>query len=287
MLDSIVESSIRNRWLVLLAVAAMAAFGVYNYHACRSTRCRTSPTCRCRSTPRRRAIRRSRPSSGSPSRSRPRWPGCRGLDYTRSLSRYGLSQVTVVFKDGTDIYFARQRVGERLQEARVAVAAGPRARAGPDRDRPGRDLHVDVLSVEHGATKPDGEPYDTDRPAHHAGLGRAAAAAQRARRHRGQHDRRLRAADTWSRPDPARLLAYGLTLARRGRRARAQQRERRRRLHRAERRAVPRPRAGPGRDARAICARSCVDARDGAPIRVRDVAEVGDRPGTAHRRGHR
>ena len=39
------------------------------------------------------------------------------LESTRSLSRYGLSQVTVIFRDGTDIYFARQLVNERLQEA--------------------------------------------------------------------------------------------------------------------------------------------------------------------------
>jgi len=38
------------------------------------------------------------------------------LDYTRSLSRYGLSQVTVAFKDGTDIYFARPLINEKLQE---------------------------------------------------------------------------------------------------------------------------------------------------------------------------
>src|SRR5262245_5855503 len=42
--------------------------------------------------------------------------GLPGLDYTRSLSRYGLSQVTVVFKDGTDLFFARQQVAERLQQ---------------------------------------------------------------------------------------------------------------------------------------------------------------------------
>jgi cobalt-zinc-cadmium resistance protein CzcA len=40
------------------------------------------------------------------------------LDYTRSISRYGLSQVTVVFEDGTDIYFARQLVAERIQEVK-------------------------------------------------------------------------------------------------------------------------------------------------------------------------
>ncbi len=40
------------------------------------------------------------------------------LEYTRSLSRYGLSQATVIFKDGTDIYFARQLVNERIQEVK-------------------------------------------------------------------------------------------------------------------------------------------------------------------------
>jgi cobalt-zinc-cadmium resistance protein CzcA len=48
--------------------------------------------------------------------------GLPGLDYTRSISRYGLSQVTVVFEDGTDLYFARQQVGR-------AHAAGPFATA--------------------------------------------------------------------------------------------------------------------------------------------------------------
>src|SRR5262245_51250101 len=47
--------------------------------------------------------------------------GLAGLEYTRSLSRYGLSQVTVVFEDGTDIYFARQQVSERLQTVRGSL----------------------------------------------------------------------------------------------------------------------------------------------------------------------
>ena len=46
------------------------------------------------------------------------------LANTRSLSRYGLSQVTVVFEDGTDLYFARQLVNERLQEARGGLPSG-------------------------------------------------------------------------------------------------------------------------------------------------------------------
>ena len=40
------------------------------------------------------------------------------LESTRSLSRYGLSQITVIFDEGTDIYFARQLVAERMNAAR-------------------------------------------------------------------------------------------------------------------------------------------------------------------------
>ncbi|HMZ59095.1 MAG TPA: efflux RND transporter permease subunit, partial [Leptospiraceae bacterium] len=39
------------------------------------------------------------------------------VEEVRSVSRYGLSVVTIVFKDGTDIFHARQMVGERLKEA--------------------------------------------------------------------------------------------------------------------------------------------------------------------------
>ena len=44
--------------------------------------------------------------------------GLPNLQYTRSVSRYGLSQVTIIFSDDTDIYFARQLVNERLSSAR-------------------------------------------------------------------------------------------------------------------------------------------------------------------------
>jgi cobalt-zinc-cadmium resistance protein CzcA len=53
------------------------------------------------------------------------------LDYTRSLSRYGLSQVTVIFQDGTDIYLARQLVSERLAEVRSQLAEGIEPAMGP------------------------------------------------------------------------------------------------------------------------------------------------------------
>ena len=50
--------------------------------------------------------------------------GLPDLEEIRSISKFGLSQVTVVFKDGTDIYFARQQVQERLQQAREEIPEG-------------------------------------------------------------------------------------------------------------------------------------------------------------------
>ncbi len=57
--------------------------------------------------------------------------GMPNVDYTRSLSRYGLSQVTAVFKDKTDIYFARQIVSQRLQEASARIPSGITPVMGP------------------------------------------------------------------------------------------------------------------------------------------------------------
>src|SRR5215212_5273311 len=53
------------------------------------------------------------------------------LEETRSISQFGLSQVTVVFDDSVDIYFARQLVNERLQEAREQLPPGAKAEMGP------------------------------------------------------------------------------------------------------------------------------------------------------------
>jgi cobalt-zinc-cadmium resistance protein CzcA len=57
--------------------------------------------------------------------------GIRGLEYTRSISRNAFSQVTAVFSESTDIYFARQQVGERLAEARRSLPPGVDPRMGP------------------------------------------------------------------------------------------------------------------------------------------------------------
>ncbi|MFG6440259.1 efflux RND transporter permease subunit [Roseateles sp. LKC17W] len=80
------------------------------------------------------------------------------LAQTRSLSRYGLSQVTVVFEDGTDIYFARQLVGERLQQARASLPAGLTPTLGPISTGLG-EITMWTVEARPGALKPDGSPY--------------------------------------------------------------------------------------------------------------------------------
>lgn len=81
------------------------------------------------------------------------------LESTRSLSRYGLSQVTVVFVDGTDIYFARQLVNERLQEARESLPPGMADPAlGPIATGLG-EIFMWTVEVEEGARKEDGTEY--------------------------------------------------------------------------------------------------------------------------------
>ena len=115
------------------------------------------------------------------------------LDYTRSVSRYGLSQVTVVFEDGTDIYFARQLVAERLQAVKSQLPAGIEPELGPIATGLG-EIFMYTVDAAPGARNADGSPIDADRPAPGAGLDHAPAAAAGARRDRGQHHRRLRQA---------------------------------------------------------------------------------------------
>jgi cobalt-zinc-cadmium resistance protein CzcA len=80
------------------------------------------------------------------------------LEQVRSLSKYGLSQVTVVFKDGTDIYFARQLVNERLQEAKARLPPKVEPSMGPTATGLGEIFYWTVETKE-GARKPDGSPY--------------------------------------------------------------------------------------------------------------------------------
>lgn len=84
--------------------------------------------------------------------------GLPGLQQTRSLSRSGLSQVTAIFADGTDLFFARQLVGERLQTAREQLPEGVDAVMGPISTGLGEIFLWTVEAVD-GALKEDGTPY--------------------------------------------------------------------------------------------------------------------------------
>lgn len=87
--------------------------------------------------------------------------GIPGLEYTRSLSRNGFSQVTAVFADDVDIYFARQQVGERLREAGESLPPGAEPVMGPISTGLG-EVYMYTVHYAHpsgeGAQTKDGEP---------------------------------------------------------------------------------------------------------------------------------
>ncbi|WP_122556008.1 CusA/CzcA family heavy metal efflux RND transporter [Pseudomonas viridiflava] len=84
--------------------------------------------------------------------------GLPGLQQTRSLSRSGLSQVTVIFEDGTDLFFARQQVNERLQIAKDQLPEGVETMMGPVSTGLG-EIFLWTVEAREGARKEDGTPY--------------------------------------------------------------------------------------------------------------------------------
>lgn len=85
--------------------------------------------------------------------------GLPSLAYTRSLSRYGLSQVTVVFNEGTDLYFARNIISERLNTIKGKLPAGLDPEMGPISTGLG-EIFMYTIAAEPTAIQPDGTPYD-------------------------------------------------------------------------------------------------------------------------------
>lgn len=85
--------------------------------------------------------------------------GLPDLEYTRSLSRYGLSQVTVVFKEGTDIFFARNLIDERLSSIKGALPPGLEPEMGPIATGLG-EIFMYTVEAEPGAKQANGSPYD-------------------------------------------------------------------------------------------------------------------------------
>lgn len=158
MFERIIRFAIEQRWLVLLAVLGMAALGVFSYQKLPIDAVPDITNVQVQ-------INTEAPGySPLETEQRITFPietamaGLPGLQQTRSLSRYGLSQVTVIFKDGTDIYFARQLVNERIQSVREQLPAGVGAAIGPISTGLG-EIFLWTVEAKPGAKKPDGTPY--------------------------------------------------------------------------------------------------------------------------------
>ncbi|MBX7121638.1 MAG: CusA/CzcA family heavy metal efflux RND transporter [Opitutaceae bacterium] len=158
MLEKLIQFAIRQRWLILIVTLGMGAVGVYNYRHLPIDAVPDITNVQVQ-------INTEAPGfSPLEAEQRVTFPvetvmaGLPHLDYTRSLSRYGLSQVTVVFKDGTDIYFARQLVNERIQEVKSQLPPGLEPSMGPISTGLG-EIFMFTVEAKTGAKKPDGSAY--------------------------------------------------------------------------------------------------------------------------------
>lgn len=158
MFERIIRFSIEHRWLVILAVFALMGVGIYSYQKLPIDAVPDITNVQVQIN--------SSAAGYSPVEMEQRvtfpietvMSGLPNLEQTRSLSRYGLSQITVIFKDGTDIYFARQLVNQRLQEAKERLPAGVTPMMGPISTGLG-EIYLWTVESEPGAKKADGTPY--------------------------------------------------------------------------------------------------------------------------------
>ncbi|MFJ1211207.1 efflux RND transporter permease subunit [Burkholderia pyrrocinia] len=158
MFERLIRFAIAHRWLVMLAIAAVAALGVFSYQKLPIDAVPDITNVQVQ-------INTAVPGySPLEAEQRITYPietvmaGLPDLEQTRSISRYGLSQVTVIFKDGTDIYFARQLVNERIQEAKDKLPAGIAPAMGPTSTGLG-EIYLWTVEADAAARKPDGTRY--------------------------------------------------------------------------------------------------------------------------------
>lgn len=158
MIDALLAFSVRQRWLVVLFALAAGAFGAWNF-----TRL---PIDAVPDVTNVQVQINTRAPGLSPLEAEQRitFPvetamgGLPRLDHTRSISRYGLSQVTVVFQDGTDIYFARQLVNERIQQAKDQLPVGTEVAMGPISTGLG-EIYVYSVEAKPGAKSQAGTEF--------------------------------------------------------------------------------------------------------------------------------
>ncbi|MGH8543695.1 MAG: CusA/CzcA family heavy metal efflux RND transporter, partial [Gammaproteobacteria bacterium] len=160
MFERIINFSIRQRWLIQIATAAIIALGIYNYQRLTIDAVPDITNVQVQIN--------TEASGYSPLEAEQRvtFPietamgGLPHLEYSRSLSRYGLSQVTVIFKDGTDIYFARQLVNERIQEVKSKLPPGVEPSMGPITTGLG-EIYMFNVEAEAGARNAEGKEITT------------------------------------------------------------------------------------------------------------------------------
>ncbi|TAA30492.1 CusA/CzcA family heavy metal efflux RND transporter [Pseudoxanthomonas winnipegensis] len=210
MLESILRLSIAHRWLVLALTGVLIAVGAWSF-----TKLPIDATPDITNV----QVQINTAAPGyAPQEAEQRitfpvetaMAGLPGLERTRSLSRYGLSQVTVSFVDGTDLYFARQQVAERLQQVRAQLPEGLDPQLGPIATGLG-EIFAYTVDAAPDARKPDGSRYTaTDlrtlqdwviRPQLRTVPGVTEVNTI------GGHARQIHVT-----PDPAQLRALGLTL---------------------------------------------------------------------------
>jgi len=154
MLNRIIGASLAHRWLVLVLTVAVAALGIFNFNRLAIDAVPDITNVQVQ-------INAEAPGySPLESEQRITFPietamaGLPRLQSTRSVSRYGLSQVTVVFEDGTDIYWARQLIGERLSEVKERLPQGIEPAMGPIATGLGEIFMYTVNNTEGGDHTP-------------------------------------------------------------------------------------------------------------------------------------
>ncbi len=150
MLESLIKTAIEKRWIILLLVLFMCALGVWNYQNLPIDAVPDITNIQVQ-------INTEAPGySPLEAEQRVTFPvetalaGLPQLDYTRSLSAYGLSQVTVVFEEGTDIYFARNLVNARLGQIKNQLPTGLEPEMGPISTGLG-EIFMYTVTAEEGA----------------------------------------------------------------------------------------------------------------------------------------
>lgn len=158
MFERILRFAIEQRWLVLLAVLGMAVVGVYSYQRLPIDAVPDITNVQVQINA---AVPGASPLETEQRVTFPIETAMAGLPHlrqTRSLSRSGFAQITVIFDDGTDLYFARQLVSERLQAASNELPQGVEVTLGPISTGLG-EIFLWTVEAEPEARRPDGQPY--------------------------------------------------------------------------------------------------------------------------------